>query len=127
MGQSQRPGPADDAVHVVGQAHNLHTEGMIPILAVTHARKDDIGRPRFIQGVAHAAGIEQRFVFRRKKRCDKSVVDVAIAHHIETEHARINAKIAKTKKIIELQKEYRTALISEVVTGKIKVTQEAQA
>ena len=46
---------------------------------------------------------------------------LAIVHHIETETARINAKIAKTKRIIELQKEYRTALISEVVTGKIKV------
>lgn len=49
----------------------------------------------------------------------------AIVHHIEIETARINAKIAKTKHIIELQKEYRTALISEVVTGKIKVTEEA--
>ena len=48
----------------------------------------------------------------------------AIVHHIETEITRINAKITKTKKIIALQKEYRTALISEVVTGKIKVTQE---
>ena len=46
----------------------------------------------------------------------------AIVHHIETETARIDAKIAKTQRIIELQKEYRTALISEVVTGKIKVT-----
>ena len=52
---------------------------------------------------------------------------LAIVHHIETETARINTKIAKTKKIIALQKEYRTALISEVVTGKIKVTQEAMA
>ncbi|MCF6266732.1 MAG: restriction endonuclease subunit S [Desulfuromusa sp.] len=51
----------------------------------------------------------------------------AVVQHIETETARINAKIAKTKKIIALQKEYRTALISEVVTGKIKVTQEAVA
>ena len=48
----------------------------------------------------------------------------AIVNHIETETTRINAKITKTKKIIALQKEYRTALISEVVTGKIKVTQE---
>jgi type I restriction enzyme S subunit len=48
-----------------------------------------------------------------------------IVQHIETKTARINAKIDKTKKIIALQKEYRTALISEVVTGKIKVTQEA--
>jgi type I restriction enzyme S subunit len=45
-----------------------------------------------------------------------------IVRHIETESARIDAKIAKTQRIIELQKEYRTALISEVVTGKIKVT-----
>ncbi len=48
----------------------------------------------------------------------------AIVNYIETETARINAKITKTKKTIELQKEYRTALISEVVTGKIKVTEE---
>ena len=50
----------------------------------------------------------------------------SIVYHIETETARINAKIAKTKRIIELQKEYRTALISEVVTGKIKVTNEVE-
>jgi type I restriction enzyme S subunit len=47
----------------------------------------------------------------------------AIAAYIETETSRIDAKIAKTKRIIELQKEYRTALISEAVTGKIKVPQ----
>jgi len=46
----------------------------------------------------------------------------AIVQHIETETARINAKIIQTQKIIALQKEYRTALISEVVTGKVKVT-----
>lgn len=45
----------------------------------------------------------------------------AIVQHIEVETTRINAKIAKTRHIIELQKEYRTALISEVVAGKIKV------
>ena len=45
----------------------------------------------------------------------------AIAEYIEKETARIDAKIAKTKRIIELQKEYRTALISEAVTGKIKI------
>ena len=55
----------------------------------------------------------------------------AIVQYIKTETARIDAKIAKTQRIIELQKEYRTALISEAVTGKIKVpessTQEASA
>jgi type I restriction enzyme S subunit len=45
----------------------------------------------------------------------------AIAEYIEKETARIDTKIAKTKRIIELQKEYRTALISEAVTGKIKI------
>ena len=45
----------------------------------------------------------------------------AIVHHIETETNRINSKITKTEKLIELLKEYKTALISEVVTGKIDV------
>ncbi|QPK65668.1 restriction endonuclease subunit S [Methylomonas sp. LL1] len=52
---------------------------------------------------------------------NNKTVQTAIVHHIETETTRIDAKIAKTQRIIELQKEYRTALISEVVTGKIKV------
>jgi type I restriction enzyme S subunit len=46
---------------------------------------------------------------------------ISIVHHIETECARIDAKKSKTQKLIELLSEYRTALISEVVTGKIKV------
>ena len=45
----------------------------------------------------------------------------SIVGHIEIETGRIDSKIAKTQRIIELQKEYRNALISEVVTGKIKV------
>lgn len=44
-----------------------------------------------------------------------------IVQHIETETARINAKAEKTKRLIELLKEYKTALISEVVTGKVRV------
>lgn len=44
-----------------------------------------------------------------------------IVRHIQTECARIDAKISKTQKLIELLTEYRTALISDVVTGKIKV------
>jgi restriction endonuclease S subunit len=46
----------------------------------------------------------------------------SIVQHIENECALIDAKKAKTEKLIELLTEYRTALISEVVTGKIKVT-----
>lgn len=46
----------------------------------------------------------------------------SIVRHIETECADIDAKIAKTEKLIALLTEYRTVLISEVVTGKVKVT-----
>ncbi|MEZ4773567.1 MAG: restriction endonuclease subunit S [Bacteroidia bacterium] len=46
----------------------------------------------------------------------------AIVRHIETENARIDAKKSKTEKLIDLLTEYRTALISEVVTGKVKVS-----
>ncbi len=45
----------------------------------------------------------------------------SIVHNIESECALIEAKITKTEKLIELLTEYRTALISEVVTGKVKV------
>ncbi len=44
-----------------------------------------------------------------------------IVNHIETETARIDAKKAHTEQLIALLTEYRTALISEVVTGKVKV------
>lgn len=47
----------------------------------------------------------------------------ALVYHIETECALIDAKTKNTKKLIDLLTEYRTALISEVVTGKIKVTE----
>jgi len=48
----------------------------------------------------------------------------AIVNYIETETNRINSKITKTEKLIKLLKEYKTALISEVVTGKIDVRKE---
>jgi len=44
-----------------------------------------------------------------------------IVEFIKSEIKRIDTKKAKTKKLIELLTEYRTALISEVVTGKVKV------
>jgi len=50
----------------------------------------------------------------------------AIVLHIETETTRINTKITKTEKLIELLKEYKTALISEVVTGKIDVREKEE-
>jgi type I restriction enzyme, S subunit len=44
-----------------------------------------------------------------------------IVAFIDVECIRINTKKAKTEKLIDLLTEYRTALISEVVTGKIRV------
>lgn len=46
----------------------------------------------------------------------KSIVDF-----IKSEVTRISTKIEDTRKLIDLFKEYREALISEVVTGKVKV------
>ena len=48
----------------------------------------------------------------------------SIVQHIETECSRIDFKKARTEELIELLTEYRTALISEVVTGKIKVIED---
>jgi len=45
----------------------------------------------------------------------------SIVQYIEAHTSCIDATISKIEKEIELMKEYRTALISEVVTGKIKV------
>ncbi|MCD6578347.1 restriction endonuclease subunit S, partial [bacterium] len=44
-----------------------------------------------------------------------------IVFYIEKQISFIDPKIEKTKKMIELLKEYKTSLISEVVTGKRKV------
>jgi len=45
-----------------------------------------------------------------------------IGNHIENELKKINAKAKKTKKLISFLEEYKTVLISDVVTGKLKVT-----
>src|SRR5207245_2079757 len=47
-----------------------------------------------------------------------------ISKYIETNEARNQRTITKIQNEIELLQEYRTALISEVVTGKIDVRQE---
>jgi len=63
--------------------------------------------------------LKDTFIFLPSKQEQHKIVNV-----IENELSRIDTKIQKTKKIITLQKEYRIALISEVVTGKIKVPEE---
>ena len=62
----------------------------------------------------------KKFVLPVPERTEQS----AIVTHIETECARLDTIIEKFKKQIELFKEYRTTLISEVVTGKIDVRGE---
>ena len=47
-----------------------------------------------------------------------------IIHRIDYEEQRIQTIVAKTQQEIELLKEYKTALISEVVTGKVDVRNE---
>jgi type I restriction enzyme, S subunit len=49
---------------------------------------------------------------------------VAIARHLETEHARIDELVAKIRDAIDRLKELRTALISAAVTGKIDLREE---
>jgi len=51
----------------------------------------------------------------------------AIVAYIETECSRLDTIIDRFKKQIELFKDYRTTLISEVVTGKIDVRDEVAA
>lgn len=46
---------------------------------------------------------------------------IQITEFISNELQRIDTKKEKTQKLIDLLTEYRTALISEVVTGKVKV------
>ena len=68
---------------------------------------DSLRRPMFL---------EFSVTFPKREAEQKEIVK-----YIENEIARIDTKVEKTKKLIDLLTEYRTALISEVVTGKIKV------
>ena len=64
------------------------------------------------------------FIGNLKIAIPKSGEQKQIVRYIEKETARIDALISKSEKEIELLQEYRTALISEVVTGKIDVREE---
>lgn len=48
----------------------------------------------------------------------------SIVQFIETKCKKIDSKIARTEKLIKLLTEYRTTLISEVVTGKVMVVDD---
>jgi type I restriction enzyme S subunit len=68
--------------------------------------------------IAHLTGEKIREVFAWFPNREEQN---QIIEYIETKTTRINSTITKIEKEIELLQEYRTALISEVVTGKIKV------
>jgi type I restriction enzyme S subunit len=63
--------------------------------------------------------------FQQIKSFDLPIPDMEeqeqIIDFIETHTTRLDTTISKVEKEIDLMQEYRTALISEVVTGKIKV------
>lgn len=60
--------------------------------------------------------LNQSIVFPKDKKEQQAII-----RFIETESIIINTKIDKTQQLINLLTEYRTALISEVVTGKVKI------
>jgi Restriction endonuclease S subunits len=68
--------------------------------------------------IAHLTGekIREIFVWFPNREEQNQIIE-----YIETETKRIDTTISKIEKEIELLQEYRTALINEVVTGKIKV------
>lgn len=50
-----------------------------------------------------------------------------VSRHIDRETAKLDAAVARAERQIELMNEYRTALISEVVTGKVDVRGAVEA
>jgi type I restriction enzyme S subunit len=71
---------------------------------------DSLRRPMFLEfQVAFPKSIDEQ---------------TTIIHFINNELGNLKLKVEKTKKLIDLLTEYRTALISVVVTGKIKVTED---
>jgi len=76
----------------------------------------------FIQATIQNIGAEKysNFAFALPSLEEQS----RIIEYIHNETDRINSIISKSEKEIELLQEYRTALISEVVTGKIDVREE---
>jgi len=72
-------------------------------------------------------GLSLENIIRLKVPVPSLLEQIAIVAHIETECSRLDTIIEKFKKQIDLFKEYRTTLISDVVTGKIDVRGEVAA
>ncbi len=78
----------------------------------------------FMTGAAGQKRVPTDFISEFIFALPSPIEQLKVVNHIETECARIDAIIAKFRKQIVLFKEYRTTLISEVVTGKIDVRDE---
>ncbi len=80
-----------------------------------------------IQRVKGGMGVPHLFQSDLKKFtviCPPLPEQTAIAAYLDDKTAQIDQTIARTERQIELLQEYRTALISAVVTGKIDVREE---
>lgn len=81
----------------------------------------------FMTGSAGQKRVPTDFVSEFNIALPPKVDQSAIVTHIEAECSRLDTIIDKFKKQIDLFKEYRTTLISEVVTGQIDVRGEVAA
>lgn len=83
-----------------------------------------VGNKEYVVSKSYGGGqpnISQELIKSLRLPCPPKTEQSKIVQRIETETQKIDATISKIEKEIELLQEYRTALISEVVTGKIKV------
>jgi type I restriction enzyme S subunit len=91
------------------QLLNLKTQGEIDLLVKGSAQP------------ALSMGVMSDLPFVIPKTLDEQI---KIRNYILNQHTRIDNLITKSNEEIELLKEYKTALISEVVTGKVDVRNE---
>lgn len=87
-----------------------------------------VGNKEFIVSQSYGGGqpnISQELIRSLRLPCPPLNKQASIVQHIQTQTQRINNIISKIEKEIALINEYRTALISEVITGKLKVTDTA--
>jgi len=78
----------------------------------------------FMTGAAGQKRVPSDFISEFALALPSKNEQQSIVQHIESECSKIDFKKARTEELIELLTEYRTALISEAVTGKIKVTED---
>lgn len=84
-----------------------------------------LGNKDFIVSKSYGGGqpnISQELIRGLRLPCPTIVQQVVIVKNIQAEVNRIDSIISKIEQEIELMLEYRTALVSEILMGKIRVT-----